>query len=120
MFCLHHQDGRIHVRWPRGERTLAACILHCHTVSSPGIMVLGAFRYTSRSPLVLIDGTLNSARYISEVSRPLAIPLIRVLRNPTCKQDNARPHVTGIFQTFLDTENARLLPSLHVHQIFHL
>ncbi|GFT50370.1 uncharacterized protein TNCV_4750721 [Trichonephila clavipes] len=72
-----------------GERTLAAGIRHLHTGPSPGVVVWGAIRYTSRSSLVRIDGTLNSARYISSVLQPVVISFIRVLRNPTFKQDNA-------------------------------
>lgn len=53
-------------------------------------MVWGAIGYTSRSPLVRIDATLNSSRYISDVLRPVALPFIRALRNPTFQQDNAR------------------------------
>ncbi|GFW18044.1 transposable element Tcb1 transposase [Trichonephila clavipes] len=56
--------------------------------------------------LVLTDGTLNSARYIIGVLRPV----IRALENPTFQQDNVRPHVAGIARTFHDTENVRLLP----------
>ncbi|GFS86393.1 transposable element Tcb1 transposase [Trichonephila clavipes] len=62
-----HQGGRIRVRWHRGERTLAECICHRYTGPSSGILVWGAIEYTSRSPLVCIDGTLNNARYISGV-----------------------------------------------------
>ncbi|GFW82627.1 uncharacterized protein TNCV_3491991 [Trichonephila clavipes] len=108
-FCLQHQDGRIRVRWHRGEHTLAACIWHRHTGPSLGMTVWGAIGHTFRSSLVCIDGTLNSVRYISGVLRPVALPFIRVLRNPTFQQDNARPHVFGIVRTFLDTENIRLL-----------
>ncbi|GFV29026.1 transposable element Tcb1 transposase [Trichonephila clavipes] len=64
--------------------------------------------YKSGSSLVCIDGTLNSVRYISVVFRPLALPLVRDLRNLTFQQDNERPHVVGIVRTFLDTENVRL------------
>ncbi|GFV47628.1 transposable element Tcb1 transposase [Trichonephila clavipes] len=71
---------------------------------------LSAIGYTSWSPLVRIDCALNSARCISGVLRPAALPFIRVLRNPTFKQDNARAHVAGNVRTFLDTENVRLLP----------
>lgn len=108
-FCLQHHDGRIRVWRHRGERTLPACIRHRHTGPSPGVMVWGAIGYTSRSPLVRIEGTLNSGRYISGVLRPVALPFIRALRNATFQQDNARPHVAGIVRTFLDTENVRLL-----------
>ncbi|GFV24830.1 hypothetical protein TNCV_882981 [Trichonephila clavipes] len=36
--------------------------------------------------------------------------VVKVLRNPTFQQDNARPHIAGIVRTFLDTKNVRLLP----------
>ncbi|GFU04629.1 uncharacterized protein TNCV_4377131 [Trichonephila clavipes] len=81
-----HQDGRVHVQLHCGERTLAPYIRHRHTGSSPGTMVWGAIGYTSWSLLVRIDGTLNSAPYISGVLRPVALPFIRVLRNPIFKQ----------------------------------
>ncbi|GFV28617.1 odorant receptor [Trichonephila clavipes] len=64
------QDGRIRVRWRQGEGTLAACVCHRHTGLSPDMMLWGAIGYTSRSPLVRIDGTLNSACYISGVLHP--------------------------------------------------
>ncbi|GFU14560.1 hypothetical protein TNCV_1698841 [Trichonephila clavipes] len=35
----------------------------------------------------------------------MALPFIRVLRNPMVKQDNTRSHATGILRPFLDTEN---------------
>ena len=107
-FCLQHHDGRIRVWRHRGERTLEACIRHRHTGVSPSVMVWGAIGYASRSPLVRIDGTLNSGRYISDVLRPVALPFIRSLRSPTFQQDNARPHVAGPVQAFLDTENVQL------------
>ncbi|GFU38599.1 transposable element Tcb1 transposase [Trichonephila clavipes] len=105
-----HQNGRIRVRWHQGERTLAACNLHRHTGPTPGMMVWSAIAYTSRSPLVRIYGICNSAHYISGVLRPVALPFIRVLRNPTFNQGNARPYVAGMVRTFLDTGNVRLLP----------
>ncbi|PRD34065.1 UNVERIFIED_CONTAM: hypothetical protein NCL1_15756 [Trichonephila clavipes] len=51
-----------------------------------------------------------AARYISGVLRPVDLHFIRALRNPTFQQDNARPHVARIVQTFLDTENVKLFP----------
>ncbi|GFV76117.1 uncharacterized protein TNCV_4672061 [Trichonephila clavipes] len=66
-FCLHHQDDLIRVWWHPAERTLATCIHHCHTVPSPDMKAWGAIGYTFRSPLVHIDDTLNSARYISSL-----------------------------------------------------
>ncbi|GFY10240.1 uncharacterized protein TNCV_2629191 [Trichonephila clavipes] len=103
-----HQDSRIHVWRHRGERTLAAIIRHRHTGPPSGVMVRSAIGYTSRSSLVRIDGTLNSARYISCVLRPVALSFIRALRNPTSQQDNARAHIASII---------RCCPGLNVPQI---
>ncbi|GFV33541.1 transposable element Tcb1 transposase [Trichonephila clavipes] len=83
-FYLQHQDGRIRVRWHSGERPLAACIPRRHTVPSPGMMVWGYWIH------------------ISVISCSHS--------RPTMKQDNARPHVASIVQTFLNTECVRLLP----------
>ncbi|GFT83666.1 transposable element Tcb1 transposase [Trichonephila clavipes] len=77
-------------------------------VPSAGVMLWSAIGYMSRSPLVCIDATLNRVHYISSVLRPVALPFIQALRNPTFQQDNARPHVPGIVRTFLGTENVRL------------
>ncbi|GFX82992.1 uncharacterized protein TNCV_4938621 [Trichonephila clavipes] len=64
---LRHQDGHTRVWRHRGEHTLTACIRLRHTSPSPSVMVWNAIGYTSRSPPVRIDGTFNSARYISGV-----------------------------------------------------
>ncbi|PRD24448.1 UNVERIFIED_CONTAM: hypothetical protein NCL1_43694 [Trichonephila clavipes] len=88
---IKYQDGRIRVWRHRSECTLAASIRLRHTGPSSGVMVRGAIGYMFRSPLVRIDGTLNSARYISGVLRPVVLPFIRALRNSMIRQDNARP-----------------------------
>ncbi|GFY36576.1 uncharacterized protein TNCV_27811 [Trichonephila clavipes] len=125
-FCLQPQDSRIRVWLHHGERTLAASIRHNHTGPSPGVIVWGAIGYTSRSPVVHIDGTLNSTRYISSVLQPMTLPLILALRNPTFQQDNARADVAGIIQTLLDTIGVPLLPwptrspDLHVTPLVHV
>ncbi|GFV89650.1 retrovirus-related Pol polyprotein from transposon TNT 1-94 [Trichonephila clavipes] len=51
------------------------------------------FRIHSRTPLVLIAGTLNSQRYISEVLEPVVLPYLQGLAIAIFQQDNARPHV---------------------------
>ncbi|GFT78207.1 transposable element Tcb1 transposase [Trichonephila clavipes] len=53
----------------------------------------------SRLSLLRAHVTLDSARFISGVLRPVALPFIRGLWNPTFQQDNERPHVAGIKQT---------------------
>ncbi|GFY36862.1 hypothetical protein TNCV_2568241 [Trichonephila clavipes] len=81
------------------------------------MLVRDATEYTSQSPLVRIDSTLKSARYISGVLRPGSLPFIRALRNPTLQLDNTRLHVAGIVRTFLIQKMFDCYPDLHVHQI---
>ncbi|GFX79273.1 hypothetical protein TNCV_695851 [Trichonephila clavipes] len=64
-FCLQHQFVHIRCWWYRGECTLAACIRFRRTSPSPSVMVWGVIGYSHRSPLVPINGTLNSVHYIS-------------------------------------------------------
>ncbi|GFX88984.1 uncharacterized protein TNCV_2852841 [Trichonephila clavipes] len=81
---LMHQDGHIRVWWHCGERTLAACVRLRHTDPSPGVMVRSVIRYTSRSTLVRIDGTLNNARYWCVATR-----------GSTLHSSSAKPHVSA-------------------------
>ncbi|GFV56218.1 transposable element Tcb1 transposase [Trichonephila clavipes] len=71
-----------------------------HTVPAPVIMVWGVIGYHSRTPLVRIGGTLNSQRYISEVLEPVVLPYLQGLATAVFQQDNARPHVARIVQSF--------------------
>ncbi|GFW21114.1 hypothetical protein TNCV_2703521 [Trichonephila clavipes] len=58
--------------------------------------------YASRSSLVRIVVTLNSAHYISGMLRTVPLPFIQDRLNPSFQQDNALPHVAGFERTFLD------------------
>lgn len=109
-YCIKHHDGRIRVWRHRGERSLPACIRHRHTGPSPGVMVWGGIGYTSRTPLVRIVGNLDSRRYLTDVLRPVVVPYLQGLRDPTFQQDNARPHVSRIVLTYLGMEGVRILP----------
>ncbi|GFV57725.1 transposable element Tcb1 transposase [Trichonephila clavipes] len=94
--CLQNHDGRIRVWRHRGEEILNNCVMHRHTGSTPGIMVWGGIGYHSRT-LVCITGTLNSQRYICEVSTAIF------------QQDNARVHVARIVQRFFVNYQIELL-----------
>ncbi|GFW62315.1 transposable element Tcb1 transposase [Trichonephila clavipes] len=82
-------------------------------------MLRGAIEYTSRSPFVHIDGTVDSARYISGMFPPVALPFVPVLRNNTFKQDNARLHVTGIVGPSLTRKMFFCCSGQHIYDIFH-
>ncbi|GFV25249.1 transposable element Tcb1 transposase [Trichonephila clavipes] len=108
--CLQHHDGRVPVWRHRGERMLNSCVMHRHTGAAPGIMVRGSIGYHSCTPLVCISGTLNSQLYISKVLEPAVLPYLRGLATAIFQQDNARPHVTRIVQTFYVNHQIELLP----------
>lgn len=74
-FYLQHNGDHIYVWWHRGECTLPAGIRYCHIGPSPGV-VWSTIGYTSQSPLVHIDSTLNSDCYISIVLKPVNLPFI--------------------------------------------
>ena len=67
--------------------------------------------YACRTFFVHIDGTLNSFRCISVVLRPVALLLLRTVRNATFQQAKAQTCVICIVGTFLGTENVQLLSS---------
>ncbi|GFW76871.1 transposable element Tcb1 transposase [Trichonephila clavipes] len=108
--CLQHHDGRILVWRHRGERMLYSCVMHRPIGSAPRIMVWGGIGYHSRTPLVRIDGTLNSQRYISKVLGPVVLPYLQGLATAIFQQDNARRYVAGIVQRFFVNLQIELLP----------
>ncbi|GFW80891.1 transposable element Tcb1 transposase [Trichonephila clavipes] len=63
---------------------LNSCIMHCHTGPALGIMVWGGIGYHSRTPLGLSTDIFQ--------------------------QDNARPHVARIVQSFFVNHQIELLP----------
>lgn len=70
---------------------------------------MGVIVYTFDLTLVRTDGTLNRDRYMSVMLRPVDLFIIRDLWNVKFQQANAELHVSGILQTFFDTESFRLL-----------
>ena len=64
----------------------------------------------SRPFLARIHGTLNRSRYISVVLKHVALPFVLALWQAIFQQDNTRLNVTGVVQTFLNSENVLMLP----------
>ncbi|GFW34498.1 transposable element Tcb1 transposase [Trichonephila clavipes] len=83
---------------------------HHPTSPAPGIMIWGGIGYHSRTSLVLIAGTLNSQRYISEVLEPVVLPYLQDLATAIFQQNNVRPHVARIVQRFFVNHQIELLP----------
>ncbi|GFT09313.1 transposable element Tcb1 transposase [Trichonephila clavipes] len=89
---------------------LNSCVMHRHTGPVPCIMVWDGIGYHSCTQLVRIDGTLNSQRYISEVLEPVVLPYLQGLATAIFQQDNSRPHVARIVQSFFVNHQTELLP----------
>ena len=70
------------------------------------------FCIMERSNFLLIDGNLNSNRYISEVLQPEVVPLLQRIPVANFQQDNARPHVAKSVQNFCSAQCIQLLPWL--------
>ena len=66
-----------------------------------GVMVWGAMSYTSRSPLVLTDDTLNSSCFLSIFLRLVSLPFVSAVLNSTF-QANAQSYIADFVLTFFD------------------
>ncbi|GFX08088.1 transposable element Tcb2 transposase [Trichonephila clavipes] len=108
-FNLSSDDNRVCV-WRRlGEHLNPAFALQRHTAPTAGVMVWGAIAYKTRSPLVLIRGTMTAQRYVHDFLQTHVLPLMQWLRGAIFQQDNARPHTARVSQDRLCTVTA--LPS---------
>ncbi|GFX91393.1 transposable element Tcb1 transposase [Trichonephila clavipes] len=68
-FNLCSDDNRVRVWRPRGERLNPALALQRHTAPTAGVTVWDVIAYNTRSPLVLIRGTMIAQRYVYDISR---------------------------------------------------
>ncbi|GFS64559.1 transposable element Tcb1 transposase [Trichonephila clavipes] len=66
-------------------------------------MVWGVIAYNTRSPLVLICGTMTVQRYIHAILQPQVLPLMQRLPGVVFQQNNARPHTARASQDCLRT-----------------
>ncbi|GFW07077.1 transposable element Tcb1 transposase [Trichonephila clavipes] len=87
-------------RWP-GERYNA--LPHFSTSDCPHSWCngLGATAYDSRSPLIVMCGTLTGHRYVDDILRPHVGPFLNGLPGAIFQKDNALPHTARVAQDFL-------------------
>ncbi|GFU56893.1 putative DD41D transposase [Trichonephila clavipes] len=79
-FNLSSDDNRVRVWRPRSERLNPAFASQRHTPPAAGVMVWDALSYNTRSPLVLIRGTMTAQRFIHDILQPHVLPLIQRLK----------------------------------------
>ncbi|GFX16394.1 transposable element Tcb2 transposase [Trichonephila clavipes] len=102
-FNISSDDNRVCVWRPRGERLNPTFALQLHTPPTADVMVWGAIAYSTRSPLVLIRGTMTAQRYVHDFLQPHVMPLMQWLPGAIFQQDNARPHTARVSQDCLRT-----------------
>uniref|UniRef100_A0A674F3R5 Tc1-like transposase DDE domain-containing protein n=1 Tax=Salmo trutta TaxID=8032 RepID=A0A674F3R5_SALTR len=105
-FTLSTCDRRDRVWRRRGEHSAACNILQHDRFGGGSVMVWGGISLGGRTALhVLARGSLTAIRYRDEILRPL----VRTYAGAVgpgflLMQDNARPHVAGVCQQFLQEE----------------
>lgn len=105
-FTLSTCDRRDRVWRRRGERSAACNILQHDRFGSGSVMVWGGISLGGRTALhMLARGSLTAIRYRDEILRPLVRPYADAVGPGfLLMQDNARPHVAGVCQQFLQDE----------------
>uniref|UniRef100_A0A674AH33 Tc1-like transposase DDE domain-containing protein n=1 Tax=Salmo trutta TaxID=8032 RepID=A0A674AH33_SALTR len=105
-FTLSTCDRRDRVWRRRGERSAACNILQHDRFGGGSVMVWGGISLGGRTALhVLARGSLTAIRYRDEILRLLVRPYAGAVGPGfLLMQDNARPHVAGVCQQFLQEE----------------
>ncbi|GFX91802.1 transposable element Tcb2 transposase [Trichonephila clavipes] len=100
---LGSDGNRVRVRRQHGESLNPAFTLQLHTTPTAVVMVWGVIAYDTRSPLVLIRGTMTAQWYVQDILQPHGFPLMQRLPGAIFQQDTARPHVARVSQDCLRT-----------------
>ncbi|UYV72285.1 K02A2.6-like, partial [Cordylochernes scorpioides] len=107
-FLLCPDDRRKRV-WRRpGQRVDPGLTVEHHTGPQQGVMVWGAISFDSRTPLVVIPGTLTAQQYVDDILRPVLLPFLSHHPGLTFQQDNARSHTARVTMDCL--QSCRTLP----------
>ncbi|GFY06001.1 transposable element Tcb2 transposase [Trichonephila clavipes] len=104
-------DNHVRVWRTRGERLNLAFTLQRHTAPTACVVVWGAIAYNTRSPLVLIHGTMTAQRYVHDILQPHVLPLMQRLPGAILQQDNARAHTARMSQDCLRTASTLPWPA---------
>ncbi|GFU58808.1 transposable element Tc1 transposase [Trichonephila clavipes] len=100
-FSLSADDHRTRVWRRTGQRSDPAFIVERHTAISQGVTVWGAISWDTRSPLVVLQGTLTARRYVDDILTPIVLPMLSSRPGAIYQQDNARPHTARLSQQCL-------------------
>ncbi|XP_070195944.1 uncharacterized protein [Littorina saxatilis] len=87
-FLLQRHDGRRRVYRRVNERYAPNCVDEAPVHGGGGVMVWGAINTAGRSTLVHVQGRITAQRYVEEILRPHALPLLAD-QDAIFQQDNA-------------------------------
>ena len=108
--CLRHIDGRSRVWRRRGEQHADCCIQPVTAYGGGSVMVWGGISAVGKTDLLVIDGRLNSRRYVNKVLMNQVIPYAGAIGDDfILMDDNARPHRGRIVDQFLDEQGVERL-----------
>ncbi|GFV39143.1 transposable element Tcb2 transposase [Trichonephila clavipes] len=111
-FNLRHDDNRVRVWRPRGECLNPVFALQRHIAPTAGVMVRGAIVYNTRSPLLLIHGTMTAQQCVHNILQPNVLPLMQRLPGAIFQQDNAQSYTAKVSQGCLHTVTTLPWPNL--------
>jgi len=106
-------DGAYYVRRRPGEECLPACLTP--TMKHPlGVMVWGCMAWNGVGRLQVIDGIMNSKKYIRDVLQPKLLPSARSLFGEGVpflfQQDGAPCHTARVCMKWLSDNGVEVLP----------
>lgn len=103
-FCLYSNDRRVRVIRRPNERYSQCNIRQTELFNGGSVMFWGGISLTARTDIVsLRGGSLNSARYITEILSEHVVPFAGYIGdNFLLMQDNARPHTARIVRDYLN------------------
>ncbi|GFX20721.1 HTH_Tnp_Tc3_2 domain-containing protein [Trichonephila clavipes] len=92
-FSLSADAQRIGVWNLPGLQSDTAFIVERHTAIAQGMTVLGATRWDTRSPLVVLQRTLTARSYVNEILTPVVLSMLSGRPSAIYQQDNVLVHL---------------------------
>ncbi|GFS48068.1 transposable element Tcb2 transposase [Trichonephila clavipes] len=100
-FVLGTDDNRVRVWRHPGERYNSPTLFYVTLPAQLEKWSGGGIAYDSRSPLIVMHGTLTGQRYVNDILRLHVEPFLNGLPGAIFQQDNAHPHTPRVAQDFL-------------------
>ena len=103
-FCRRSLVRTIRVWRQRGESRHSDTLTNTTEVFVGGVLVWGGICIEGRTDLVIINGNLNSNRYVQNILEPHVLPIAGAMDDPRAfvlVDDNARPHRSHIVDNFI-------------------